>query len=110
MLWILNEVFSQDWDGDLSSVLCVDADHPEYDRYNSKFIVEQGRAAGGGYVVLEYVVTESIRGIRRQSCNQLVIGFDNPCEMVYKSILDQIAFNNGACVIDIRGFDYVGIA
>ena len=109
MFWILNKNFSQDWGGELSSVLCVTADHPEYARYNDAFVYENGREAKGGYVVLEYEAIDYRTGQRNGDSGHLIIGFDNPATEAYDAILDQIALQHGTSVIYIRNNEYVGI-
>ena len=109
MFWILNKDFSQDWGGELSSILCVTAEHPQFAHYNEIFVGENGRGAIGGYVVLEYLAIDYTTGDRNGDSSQLTIGFDCPAEDVYNRILDQIAAHNDTRVLDIRGFNYVGL-
>ena len=109
MFWLLNKDFSQDWGGELSSILCVTQEHPQFDHFNKIFICENGREARGGYVVMEYIAINYLTGNRTDSSSHLIIGFDNSADDVYDSILDQIAARNSTRVIDIRGFNYVGL-
>ncbi len=110
MFWILNKEFSQDWGGELSGIICATKEHPQYDLYNKEFIKENGIEAKGGYVVLEYDIVDYTVGKRNGHSERIVLGFDKPAEYVYNNILDQIGFHQGTRVIDIRGYDYVGLA
>lgn len=109
MFWILNQEMSQDWGGEVSSIFFVTKEHPQYDRYNKDFIIENGIEAKGGYVVIEYDIVDYTIGQRNGHTDSIVIGFDKPAEDVYNNILDQIGFHQGARVIDIRGYGYVGL-
>lgn len=101
MLWIINEKFSQDWGGDLTSILCVDKEHQHYGIFNEIFRDEFGEVANG-YVILEYV--------KEEKSGRLVVGTNNPPNDLYESIIEQISWKGNPKVIDIRGHNVVGIA
>lgn len=101
MFWILKDGYSQDWGGELSSILCVTKEHEQYKRFDELFIEENGFGASGGYIVFEYS--------NERENKQVMFGFHCPVGLVYKNILDQIVKQQGAKVIDIRQFDYAGM-